>query len=742
MTKHKHYFYKRVRYTDLDSTKVKLDLSCFNFARVLKNTLARTLLLLFLCLLTVLPLSSALFNDSENSNENKLNSSSLDLEFKSKFANFIPQNLTPGSVATQSALIANVGKLPFQYSQEVKLATPDAALCQALKLKVNYNWYDNLGVLHQMLKYNNLLKDFSIISDTDTMIPSSKTYYSNSDYGERQHWYQYELELPKDANPALGNQICGFEIIAKAWMPQFTYGQAFYDSETLNAQITTSSWAKVSGIKFHDKNSNGVKNDDEEVLADWKIYEAKELQKLTVKATGEAQTSSDLQADKIYLVRAKGYYQADSNLRADAKYASKSPYADWADTVPDFEGLGIQHLELFMNGSAQNWGTYNSDHEYWLTIKNMTNPLTFYINDIYPTNNTGQIEVTIFEVEKETTTNSEGKYEFDLSNLTEERVIAEEMKTDWVQTFPVKGVYPITTPAIYENYNFGNRYVEPQNIGKIVINEVYYDVDDDHGKETSSQNDEWIELYNPNDFAINLKNWTIQDNGPSHTISNSNRYIAAHGFAVIAKAAQTWTYWTIPDGVEKIQLGDQIGNGLANDGDRLILKNANGGLVDQISWGTDRTIHNPSISDVAEGHSIARSPLGFDTDQASDWVNLTTPNPGTNPHSHIQVSVSEEDNNLIVGFSNAYGFDSLEYTLTYSHLYVGTYIEEAIQGEKSKALDQDTLTLPPMYLGTCSSNGIVCTPHYNIKDLKINLIYNQGENILGESVINYNWQSQ
>ncbi|OGM75496.1 hypothetical protein A2382_00265 [Candidatus Woesebacteria bacterium RIFOXYB1_FULL_38_16] len=180
---------------------------------------------------------------------------------------------------------------------------------------------------------------------------------------------------------------------------------------------------------------------------------------------------------------------------------------------------------------------------------------------------------------------------------------------------------------------------EPELV-KIVVNEVCYDVDtpsqgDDGGGPTS---DEWVELYNPNDFAVNLKDWTLSDNSVSRTISHSNKYIPAHGFAVIAKAAQTWTYWTIPGEAEKIELGDNIGNGLANDGDRVILRDNNGVEIDAVSWGDDITAFTPSVGDVVEGHSISRVVKGVDTDAAVDWMDTyggsdpVGPNPGTNPH--------------------------------------------------------------------------------------------------------------
>jgi len=367
--------------------------------------------------------------------------------------------------------------------------------------------------------------------------------------------------------------------------------------------------------------------------------------------------------------------------------------------------------------------------------------LAFDINDIYPINNIGSLEVTIFESVLSAVTAADGHYELDYSGIEGETVVAEEVRNGWAQTFPAKGYCTFTEPAIAENIDFGNMEVPPTpDLEKIVINEVYYDVDSQHGAESDPQSYEWVELYNPNDVDIDLKNWTLTDNTTERTIIHFSKSIPAHGFAVIAKAAQTWTYWTIPLTAAKFQLGQQIGNGLSNDGDALILKNPDGDIIDQISWGDDISIFNPSVPGVVKGHSIARSLLGSDTDSATDWIDLTTPNPGTNPHSHIQVSLNQEDNNLIIGFTNAYGFDQLKYSVIYDHIFGGVTVQEAVIGKKSKPNDQMTLILPIIYFGTCSTNGFVCTPHLGVDQVEINLDYLTDDNSLGTSQIIYNWQ--
>ena len=163
----------------------------------------------------------------------------------------------------------------------------------------------------------------------------------------------------------------------------------------------------------------------------------------------------------------------------------------------------------------------------------------------------------------------------------------------------------------------------------LVINKVYYDVDDEHGTEGKN---EWIELYNPTDDDIVLKNWEICDKDDCARI-NANVKIASSGYAVLSHGANTWKYWAIPEDVEKI---NQLGGSpfyLDNIADMLMLKDPDGVVVDQLNWGepdfswnnASTTLWDPGAFDVPEGHMLGRVPSGYDTDQPSDFKDLSLP---------------------------------------------------------------------------------------------------------------------
>lgn len=143
-----------------------------------------------------------------------------------------------------------------------------------------------------------------------------------------------------------------------------------------------------------------------------------------------------------------------------------------------------------------------------------------------------------------------------------------------------------------------------------------------------ADNHEWIELYNPTDTDVSLKNWTITDNTGSPTLITANRTIPKGGYALISKDNSVWNYWNEPNTAKKIELGRDIGDGLDNTGDRVILKNPQGVIVDQMNWQTDTFVWNPGAPDVLKGHSLEREPDGFDTNIPSDFVDRPLASPG------------------------------------------------------------------------------------------------------------------
>lgn len=185
------------------------------------------------------------------------------------------------------------------------------------------------------------------------------------------------------------------------------------------------------------------------------------------------------------------------------------------------------------------------------------------------------------------------------------------------QTAPHKeysvGGYDDTEVATSTIYSWGFR-----------INKVYYDVDSLHGNEGEN---EWVEIYNQTDSELDIAGWQICDDTSCDAIPASTTpvMVPAKGFAVITASSTTWKYWDIPSDVVKIELGNDIGDGLSNDGDKLVLKRPDGVVMDEMNWQTNTDVWNPGATDVPEGHMLGRKPNGYDTNQPSDFVDLAVP---------------------------------------------------------------------------------------------------------------------
>lgn len=166
----------------------------------------------------------------------------------------------------------------------------------------------------------------------------------------------------------------------------------------------------------------------------------------------------------------------------------------------------------------------------------------------------------------------------------------------------------------------------------LVVNEVYADVGSGKGSEGTN---EWVEIYNPTAAAVDVKDWKICDSGTCDTFSTTSPsiLIPSHGFAVVTPNVSTWPKWATPGGTVKIVLpgNSDIGGGLANGGDAVILKNSADAEVDAMSYGSNTSKLNPSAPVSGDGDSLARIVKGYDTDSAQDWIINATPNPGTNP---------------------------------------------------------------------------------------------------------------
>lgn len=144
---------------------------------------------------------------------------------------------------------------------------------------------------------------------------------------------------------------------------------------------------------------------------------------------------------------------------------------------------------------------------------------------------------------------------------------------------------------------------------------------------------EWVELYNFGNKSVNLSGWKITDNFETDLIAPANSSIppiVPPGTFVVITCQNTEL--TIPkdDTILHFMVEDNnIGNGLADINDYLLLKNKNGTIVDSIEWGANNSIvPGEPLPSPTEGSSFIRISTTPTTSSIQDFVETTTPTLG------------------------------------------------------------------------------------------------------------------
>ncbi|NIA31046.1 MAG: hypothetical protein GWP06_14185, partial [Actinobacteria bacterium] len=113
--------------------------------------------------------------------------------------------------------------------------------------------------------------------------------------------------------------------------------------------------------------------------------------------------------------------------------------------------------------------------------------------------------------------------------------------------------------------------------GSVVINEIMYN--------TETKNEEWIELYNPRDFEIDLKGWSLADKRKAVLLTADSFIMAPGTYAVISHK---------PSNYLCANLVSENFPELNNTGDAIILFDNAGSVIDSIvfaqSWGGERFV--------------------------------------------------------------------------------------------------------------------------------------------------------
>ena len=181
---------------------------------------------------------------------------------------------------------------------------------------------------------------------------------------------------------------------------------------------------------------------------------------------------------------------------------------------------------------------------------------------------------------------------------------------------------------------------QAQTTPPLLITEVYYDTP---GEESA---EEWIEIANVGTTVIPLGDIKIGDEESLSGGEGMKRFpddavIEPGQVVVVAQTAIGFRahFGFNPDyeiisgeadvpNMESFGLWASGDVALANDGDEVLLLDADNRIIDSLNYGNSTHFFIPSIADVFTGVSIERVPANCDTDSAADWQPQEMPTPG------------------------------------------------------------------------------------------------------------------
>lgn len=391
----------------------------------------------------------------------------------------------------------------------------------------------------------------------------------------------------------------------------------------------------VAGFKKNTETDSGIEN--------WEVVlhpaTQEPAQVLNLSANNPNPVSSmNLANGRKYLIEVSGTWLNGQNRLVDANFYSDDNWTNQGN-LDDDAARDPRQLDVLIDDSDVDWGTYNTNHLYKKVVVGEDAALGFriYDEDQDPTppswyqDNNGSLTIRIYDMtDQVVTTDVNGQYSKEVCGTYYQ--VLEVPQDGWIQQYPTSpSYYHIDLRQIQpgDSFDFGNKPAP------IVINEVYY---------RGSKENEFVELYNPTNQEVTLKGWSIAERYNDSEFRSDvipDLILKPRGFALIVTDPTNVSLHPLADPQTPIvSIGADIGNGLNDDLGYVILKNEVGIEVDKMAYGSDVSYWDPAPS-APSGSSLNRIPKGFDTNQASDWQINPIPNPGTNPHQYYN-EVEEE----------------------------------------------------------------------------------------------------
>ena len=178
---------------------------------------------------------------------------------------------------------------------------------------------------------------------------------------------------------------------------------------------------------------------------------------------------------------------------------------------------------------------------------------------------------------------------------------------------------------------------------KVLINEIQADSRAGSG----GADDDWVELYNPNDFDIDLSQWSIQRTPKSGTVYKKNfeidHIIPANGYFLIVRNSARSRLLDLADMTcSALQLADDSTVYLVRNQDN-IADGSDLDIIDMVGFGEPFSSEGSPASNPAGGESIERKEIGLDTnDNSQDFVIKETVTPTNSRGQMLQGPSGQE----------------------------------------------------------------------------------------------------
>ncbi len=272
--------------------------------------------------------------------------------------------------------------------------------------------------------------------------------------------------------------------------------------------------------------------------------------------------------------------------------------------------------------------------------------------------------------------------------------------------------------------------------GDVVINEIMW-----MGSSLSAS-DEWVELRNMTDQAIDLTGWSIDNlSTGSSSLTITSGSIPANGYYVISKLAATNPSSNLKNTTNLVDASMDMDN----TGEQLILHAPStlmiidetpvtsgawtSGLNTPPIYQSMERNNVPSVGSVdGNWHNCESSScsdaavLYFDT-LGSDFGTPEAANLSFSEKEIVPTVELRQDDADHVSFTlkGIQLYTNHAYTIEYDHQVDGQTVHEGLQGILTSPLSTREQGSDKFYLGTCSSNG-TCTSHAPVTGLKITVV--------------------